>query len=104
MGLDTARLVRDIGLNEVGIELTSESNYVIAIQTTLWPKNKATNLNDVKNVEETAKQLIHNQAGVTFFGIGELEMDLADMATSLMLSKAKKVAPKATVATDNSWG
>ena len=102
LGLDTARLVRDIGLDRIGVDLDGHTDYVIAIQTTLWPKDDSINLNNVDNVEETAKRLIHNQAGVTFFGIGEMQMNLADMATSLMLSKAKKVAPKPTIATDNS--
>ena len=85
------------------VDLGDNSEYVIAIQTTIWPKDKSTDLNNVKNVETKAKELIHNKAGVTFFGIGELQMNLADMATSLMLSKAKKVAPKPMISSANSW-
>ena len=63
--------------------------------TTFWPKSEKSKsfASDLKSddIENVAKDLISDSSGFTVFGVGEMKMSLEDMATNLMLSKARRV-------------
>ena len=67
--------------------------------TTFWPKSEKSKsfASDLKtdDIENVAKELISDTSGFTVFGVGEMKMTLEDMATNLMLSKARRVPRQA---------
>ena len=67
--------------------------------TTFWPKSDKSKsfASDLKtdDIENVAKELISDTSGFTVFGVGEMKMTLEDMATNLMLSKARRVPRQA---------